>query len=131
MRKIFICSVIISSLTLSFGCTTPQSYHGGAIGAVMGGLSGALLTPRNPLAGGVIGAMIGGTFGASIAEISAQAAREAAISNKPVRYVSEDRRVVYIAKPLGHNRHSRCRKVREKVWKNNRLILTRTISVCI
>ncbi len=131
MKKILVYILAIGIIAVSSGCATTASQQGGIAGAVTGGVAGALLMPRNPLAGGIIGAMVGGAFGASIAEISAQASREAVISNKPVRYVSEDRRVVYIAKPLGYHRYSRCRKVKEKVWKNNRLVLTRTISVCI
>ena len=122
--------LVIYVLMASSGCATTASQKGGVVGAITGGVTGALLTPRNPLVGGIIGAMIGGAFGASITEISTRAARKAAVSNKPVRYVSDDRRIVYLAKPIGYNRYTRCRKVRVRIWKDNRLVLTRISEVC-
>jgi len=131
MKKFVSYLLVISLIAISFGCATPRAYEGGAAGAGVGGVAGAMLDRKNPWRGAVKGAILGGVLGASITEASAQAARDAAIYNRPVRYVSGDNRSVYVAEPIGNfYGRTKCRKVRERVWENGRLIKDRLREVC-
>jgi hypothetical protein len=95
----------------------------------MGGIAGALLDHRNPWRGGVVGAALGTVAGATIADISAQGAREAADSGRPVEYQSENRRGHYYAEPMEYDSRSHCRKVREKIYEDGQLVRERTTIV--
>ncbi len=70
------------------GCT-PYHVQGAGIGSYAGSIVGALLDQRNPWRGGAIGATLGAIAGATIAEISVQGAREAAVYGRPVIYRTE------------------------------------------
>lgn len=63
--SIIACFVLISFASVSFsGCTTDSSAGKGAAGgALLGGIAGALLNPRDPLKGAVIGAAAGAVIG--------------------------------------------------------------------
>jgi hypothetical protein len=81
----------VLGLLLATGCatvqpTTPRTYKGAAVGAALGGLTGAILDHNNPWRGGVIGGAIGAVAGGTITEISERASREAAEENQPVEY---------------------------------------------
>jgi hypothetical protein len=112
-----------------FACTQAQM-QGGGIGAGVGGLAGALLDHRNPWRGGLIGAALGGVFGATLGDISDKASREAAYSNRPVVYRTEDGRGIYHADPVGYDEQTRCKKVHERVWEDDRLVKDRVREVC-
>jgi hypothetical protein len=118
------------------GCATLQQHHheGAGMGAVIGGVAGALLDKENPWRGGVIGATIGGVAGATLADISVRASREAAVSGRPVEYRTQDGRGVFRADPVGDtfhpDAHTTCRKVRERVWEMDRLVQDTTREVC-
>lgn len=129
MKRIVAILIIVSLLTVTIGC---QRYHyeGGAIGGLIGGVAGALLDRKNPWRGGVIGAGLGAIAGATLADISTRGAREAAQSGKPVEYWTEDRRGRYYAEPLDYDEYTKCRKVRERVWEDGRLIKDHVKEVC-
>jgi hypothetical protein len=129
MKKL-VSFIICCLIAVISGCTTPYSYQGGAAGAGVGGVAGAMLDSKNPWRGAVKGALLGGVLGASLTEVSARAAREAAVYNKPVRYVSKDRRRMYLAEPVGFNGETKCRKVRERLWDEGRLTKDRVREVC-
>jgi hypothetical protein len=118
------------------GCVTLQQHHheGAGMGAVIGGVAGALLDKENPWRGGVIGATIGGVAGATLADISVRASREAAVSGRPVEYRTQDGRGVFHAEPVTDwhrtDAHTRCRKVRERVWEMDRLVRDTVREVC-
>lgn len=116
-------------MAFSFGCT---QYHaqGAGVGAAGGGVAGALLDRKNPWRGGVIGAALGGVMGATIADVSVRASRESMASNRPVEYRTTDGRGVYRADPLPSDGQTRCKKVRERVWENDRLIKDQVREVC-
>lgn len=111
------------------GCMAHQQ-PGGTAGAAMGGIAGAILDQRNPWRGGIIGATLGAIAGATISDISLQAARESAYSQRPVEYRTDNRRVRYYAEPLGYDQERHCRKVRENVYVDGRLYQKRTIVIC-
>ncbi len=129
MKKLVFLLVIISLLTVTFGCTQYQ-YEGAGIGGVVGGVAGALLDRRNPWRGGIIGAALGGVAGATIADISVRGSREAARSGRPVEYYTDDRRGRYYAEPLEYDDYTKCRKVRERVWEDGRMIKDHVREVC-
>jgi glycine zipper 2TM protein len=119
-------AVLIAATT---GCT-PYQAQGGAAGGAIGGISGALLDSRNPWRGGVIGAAIGAIAGATIADISARGAQEAVVHGRPVEYRTEDGRGRYYAEPVGPPPVTRCRKVRERVYEDGRLVRDHIREVC-
>ena len=129
MKKCLIVLVVMVLLGSLFGCTEPQM-RGGAIGAGVGGVTGALLDSRNPWRGGLIGAGLGAAFGATLGDISDRASREAAYANRPTYYRTEDGRGEYRAEPIGYDERTRCKKVHEKVWEDGRLIKDRVKEVC-
>ncbi|RII26322.1 MAG: hypothetical protein CXR31_11550 [Geobacter sp.] len=114
-------ALIVAGGLLITACA-PYQYPGGMAGGTMGGIAGALLDVRNPWRGGVIGATLGAVAGATIADISLQGAREAAYADRPVEYRTDDRRGYYYAEPVGYDEHSHCRKIREKVYEDGRMV---------
>jgi hypothetical protein len=122
--------VLVSfTLLITTGCATYQT-QGGGVGGAAGGIAGALLDHRNPWRGGLIGAALGAIAGATISEISVRGAQEAAYGNRPVVYRTEDGRGGYIAEPVGPGGQTKCRKVRERVYENDRLVKDHVKEVC-
>jgi len=108
----------------------PHQSSGGVSGGAMGGIAGMILDSRNPWRGGVIGATLGAIAGATIADISAEGARQAATAGRPVEYQSEDRRARYYAEPVGYEPGSRCKRVREKTYVDGQLVKKRVVVIC-
>ncbi len=129
MRKVVSLLIILSLLTLTVGC---QQYHyeGAGLGGVVGGVAGALLDRKNPWRGGIIGAGLGAVTGATIADISARGSREVAHSGRPVEYYTDDRRGRYYAEPIEYDDYTKCRKVRERVWEDGRLVRDHVKEIC-
>ena len=119
----------IVSLLLA-GCATQRQATGSAIGGTYGGIVGAVLDAKNPWRGGVIGAALGALAGATIADVSAEGAHQAVSSGRPVEYRTEDRRGHYYAEPEGYDEARRCRRVRENVYVEGRLVKRRTVLYC-
>lgn len=129
MKRIILLIMVMALLTVTFGCTQYHAQGAGAGGAV-GGVAGALLDSKNPWRGGVIGAVLGAIAGATITDISMQASREAAASNRPVEYRTEDGRGVYRADPVDYNAQTKCHKVQERVWEDGSLVKDQIREVC-
>lgn len=110
--------------------TTTRTYEGAGVGTVIGGIAGALLDRHNPWRGGVIGGALGLVAGATLTEISARAAREAVVYNRPVEYRTEGGRGIYRAEPMGYNEQTRCSKIHERVWEDGRLVKDQIREVC-
>jgi len=118
--------ILVFSVT---ACATYQHEGAGAGGAV-GGIAGAMLDSRNPWRGGVIGAVLGAIAGATIADVSVRGASEAATYGRPVEYRTESGRGRYYAEPIDYDERTKCRKVREKVWEDDRLVRDSVKEVC-
>ena len=129
MKKVVALLMICVMFTL-VACATEYQTRGAATGGAVGGIAGAILGGRNPWRGGVIGAALGAIAGATIAEISVQGSGEAVRSGRPVEYYTEDRRGRYYAEPGEYDPRTKCRKVREKVWENGRLVKESVREVC-
>ncbi len=129
MKTIVSLMLIVSLFALSFGCT---QYHaqGAGVGGAVGGVSGALLDRKNPWRGGIIGAALGGVLGATVSDISMRASQESMAANRPVEYRTTDGRGVYRADPLPSDDQTRCKKVRERIWENDRLVKDQVREVC-
>ena len=115
------------------GPTRTESLRRRDMADLVGGFSGVkelLLHLRNPWRGGVIGAALGALAGATIADVSVRGAREVVTVNRPVEYRTDDRRAYYYAEPLGYDEGRRCRRVREKIYLDGRLVKTRTVLYC-
>lgn len=110
--------------------TTPRTYEGAGVGAVVGGIAGALLDRHNPWRGGLIGGTLGLVAGATLTEISARASREAAQSHKPIEYRTEDGRGVYRAEPQSYDPSTKCTKIHERVWQDGQLVKDEIKEVC-
>lgn len=130
MKKAIAGILVVAALGTSGGCATYHQSQGAGVGATVGGIAGALLDHRNPWRGGVIGAVLGGVAGASFAQISEQAPRDAARHWKPVEYRSEDERAVYRAEPVSIDSYTKCKKVRERIWEDGRLIKDEVREIC-
>ncbi len=124
MRHIKSVVLIVAVSLLTVACT-PYQYRGGVAGGAVGGIAGAILDSRNPWRGGVVGATLGAIAGATIADISAQGAREAANVDRPVEYRTDDQRVYYYAEPVGYDSRNHCRRVRERIYEDGRLVRER------
>ncbi len=130
MRLLKITLTLASLSLLTTSCIYPYQPAGSATGSAMGGIAGAILDVRNPWRGGIIGATLGAIAGATIADISAEGARQAAMADRPVEYRSEDHRARYYAEPLGYEPETRCKRVREKTYVDGRLVKKRVIIIC-
>lgn len=128
MKRTVTLLIILSLLTIT--ACTPYHHEGAATGAAIGGVTGAILDHRNPWRGGIIGAALGAIVGATITDISIRASREAAMSGRPVEYRTEDGRGVYYAEPLEYDRYTKCRRVHERIWEDDRLVRDRVREIC-
>lgn len=122
-------AMLVMVLTMLTACM-PHQYPASTAGGAMGGIAGAILDQRNPWRGGIIGAALGAIAGATLADISVQGAREAAYAERPVEYRTEGGRGYYYAEPLGYDDGRHCRRVREKVYVDGRLVKKRIIVIC-
>jgi outer membrane lipoprotein SlyB len=134
-KTISLLSLLVVLFIITSGCvsmqpTTTRTYEGAGVGAVLGGVAGALLDRHNTWRGGVIGGIIGAVAGGTLTEISARASREAVEHRRPVEYRTEDGRGVYRADPFEHNASTRCSKIHERVWEDGRLIKDQIKEVC-
>ena len=142
--------VIAVACVLLGGCATwqglsPNTKAGGGIGAVSGGILGALIDSNQPWRGAIIGAAAGtaaggwigsttdqGTAVNSNASVINQAASEAARQNITVKYsrtteggINEE----VVATPISRN--GNIRTVRIKYYQNGRLISSEIREVSI
>ncbi len=134
MKKIISLIAVFALLSLTVACTQ-QHTKGAGMGAVAGGIAGALLDKKNPWKGAIIGGAAGAALGsiiteATINDVSAKGSREAADTGKTVWYKTDDGRGVYQADHEEYNAQTNCHKVRERVWEDDQLITNRTTEVC-
>lgn len=119
-------SIVCISLSVALlAACAPCQYRGGVAGGAMGGIAGAILDRGNPWRGGVVGATLGAIAGATIADISAQGAREAVYVGRPVEYRTDDGRGYYYAEPIAGEPRTGCRRVRERIYEDGRLVRER------
>ncbi len=133
MKKLTCVLLLLALIAVSYGCTEYQA-RGAGVGGVLGGIAGAFLDSRNPWRGGVIGGALGALAGATIADVSAQANQQAVATGQPVQYQTDNGQGVYRAEPESRvyypDEHTRCRKVRERVWDHGQLVKDRVKEVC-
>jgi hypothetical protein len=117
---------------LMTGCYVPatQTNQGAAVGGAVGATTGLLLDRRHPWRGGIIGGVLGAMVGATLGDISERAAMEAAQSQRPAEYRTEDGRGLYRAEPLGYSAGTRCTRVHERVWQDGQLVRDQVREVC-
>ncbi|MDA8168122.1 MAG: glycine zipper 2TM domain-containing protein [Nitrospiraceae bacterium] len=128
-RSVSVFLLIVLASFLAASCYGPYG-RGAGTGAALGGVAGAILDSRNPWRGGVIGGVLGAIAGATITDISRRGAMEAAESGRTVEYRTGNGAGVYQAQPMGVDEQTHCRKVRERVWENGRLIKNTVKEVC-
>ncbi len=125
-------AITILAILALFAVTACTEYEqGGALtGGAIGGVAGALLDHKNPWRGGLIGAGLGAIAGATIADISNRGSREVYEAGRPVEYRTEDGRGRYYAEPMDYDSRTRCRRVHERVWEDDRLVKDQVREVC-
>jgi hypothetical protein len=127
MKKLIIPAL---AFTVLLSSCHKQSYEGAVIGGAAGSAVGAILDEENPWRGAFIGGVIGAVVTGSIVEIASRAADECAEYGKPIEYrcykCRENIRIV--ATPVGWK--GKCRIVRIKYFKGNKLIKVKTKKVC-
>ena len=62
--------LLLAMTILSSGCATPQGVQGAGLGAVVGGVSGALIDRGNPVRGAAIGGGLGAVLGGGLGDIA-------------------------------------------------------------
>ncbi|MBI5584509.1 MAG: hypothetical protein HY892_11865 [Deltaproteobacteria bacterium] len=62
--------VLMSFLLFASGCATQQGAQGAGLGAIVGGVSGALIDRGNPFRGAAIGGGLGAVLGGGLGEIA-------------------------------------------------------------
>lgn len=137
-RRIVSAGLVVGLITVTLGAcavqpepvvTTPRTYQGAAAGAAVGAGAGALIDKHNRWRGAVIGGALGALLGGTLTEISARAAREAAVQNQPVAYQSTDGWQRVEAWPQGTSPRG-CRQVQERVYQNGQLVREQMREVC-
>lgn len=127
--KLQVFSIILTTVCIFSTMSCDSTRQGAMTGALIGGVSGALIDSSNPWRGGLIGGVVGTIAGATISEISKKGAREAAENGHSVEYKSEDGRI-YRADPMGSSKNGRCRKIRERIWKDGKLVQEQVRQIC-
>jgi len=119
---LMICMLLSGCATLEEGMT-PREKAGTEIGALLGGIAGAIIDKDNPWRGGVIGATGGAIVGNIVGNIVDQAAKESARKNCQVRYsriTSQGWEEELVAKPCGYQGNFKV--IRVEYYRNGRLI---------
>ncbi|HVN96621.1 MAG TPA: YMGG-like glycine zipper-containing protein [Syntrophorhabdaceae bacterium] len=129
LAAISVIALITVASCAEFQEQTP-TVQGGAVGAGVGGLAGALLDSHNPWRGGIIGGALGAVLGGTLGQISDHASREAATVKKPVEYRTENGRGYVREEPLSYDAATKCRRVRERVYEDGRLVRSHIKEIC-
>lgn len=132
MRKyvaLAVATILLGSMLVSCA-TSERTYQGGAAGGAIGAAAGLLLDKNNRWRGALVGGAIGALLGGTVTEIASRASREAAQEGRPVTYQSEDGFHRVEATPESYDSYSRCRKVREKVYQDGKLVRDQVKEVC-
>lgn len=122
--------LILGALLLSSCVTSQRTYEGAAWGGALGAAAGALIDQNNSWRGAMIGGALGAALGGITTEMSARAAREAAMTGRPVAYQSTDGWQRVEAHPVDYNTSTRCHKVRERIWQDGQLVKDEIREVC-
>jgi len=131
MKKMIIWIIIgMFGIGLLASCATPAQRQGTGIGGALGAIAGALIDSDNRWRGAVIGGAVGAALGGTVTEISAQASREAAQTGKPVTYESTDGWQRVESRPVSYDSLTKCHKVRERVWQDDKLVKDEVREVC-
>jgi hypothetical protein len=121
--------LLVGSLLFAASCTSFHASGSRSAGATAGKAVN-VLHQRNSWQGGIIGETLGDMAGTTISEVSARGARQAATAERPVVYTTMEGRGTYYAVPVGRDPRTDCKKVRERIYENQRLISDRTTPVC-
>lgn len=131
MKKLAVFSLAVFSGAILISCgqvTSERTYQGATVGALGGAAAGALIDKNNRWRGAVIGGVLGAVIGGTITEIAARASREAAMSNKPVEYRSEDGRERVYAEPVASR--GQCKIVKTSYYQDGKLVKVEEREVC-
>jgi uncharacterized protein YcfJ len=135
-KKILV-GILAGSLIISACAMPPETTNkvgsAAALGAVLGGTAGALVGEHNKWKSGVIGAAIGAAALGGLAAIDTMTKRtenQAIVQNRPVVYRSSDGATAVRVDPIGVNQHTKCHKVRTRVWEHGKLVKDEIKEVC-
>lgn len=118
-------------VSLLNGCMSDlnqKTKEGATVGAVAGGVLGALLDKNNRWRGAVLGVALGAVIGGTAAHIMDRASKEAATYRKPVTYESEDRLQSVHAQPV--KSEGKCEWVKVQYYEYGKLVKEETKKVC-
>jgi hypothetical protein len=121
-NNIIIIGVVVIAVLLS-GCatTSTNTKQGAGVGAVIGGVAGALIDKDNPWRGGVVGAFAGALIGGAVGSISDRAAEEAVMKDRPVAYMrtlDDGTQETIRATPLGYSTDGNYNLVKTQIIRN-------------
>ncbi len=127
--KISTLITVLSMACILSGCMQYRS-PGGGPGAVTNEAAEEALRSRNFWRGGIVGETLEVVPNATAADVSSRVLRSPRAIGSPVEYTTEDGGGVYRADPLPNDSRTKCRRIREQFWTNNRLIRTEVREVC-
>ncbi len=116
-----ICLVIVGMLMSGCATTSTKTREGAGIGAILGGVAGAVIDKDNPWRGGIVGAAAGALIGGAIGSMRDQAAQEAAEEDRTVQYtrtMDDGTRETIRATPYGYSEEGDYKLVRTQVIRN-------------
>jgi outer membrane lipoprotein SlyB len=123
-------AVVLCGALLTSCVTSERTYQGAGAGGALGALTGVLIDKDNRWRGALIGGAIGALLGGTVTEIAARASREAAQQGQTVTYTSEDGSQRVVATPAGASPQPNCRRVREQIYQDGRLVRDHMKDVC-
>ena len=101
---LLICSIVLAGCATEDGVFTPRTRQGAGIGAVVGGVLGAIIHDDNRWVGAAVGAAAGAVVGGAIGNIVDHSAREAATRNEDTTYnrtTADGTQEKVVATPMG------------------------------
>jgi hypothetical protein len=122
--------IIGFSLVVLSACSAEKPYQTTDSKKSSGTAEPALIDKNSSWRGAVIGGALGETVEGSVTEISTRAAREAAKGNKPVAYQSNDGFQRVEAHPTEEGSTPKCRKIREQIYQEGKLVRDEVREVC-
>ncbi len=126
LRNVFFWIALVSSVWLLSSCGGEQALQKGAVRASPKDLSDKANTWR----GGAIGAGFSKPLDGRIWEIAARASGEAAREGRPTAYLTLDGFQRVEAYPLEKGSKPNCRRVREQIYQDEKLVQDETKERC-
>ena len=126
----FLTFLLVGTALASFwfmnGCSRSKTYQKGPLQT----FPDTLIEKTNTWRGGAIGASLGNPIEGNIIQISSRASREAAREGRPTVFLSLDGFQRVETFPVGKGKSAQCRRVRERIFQEGKLIRDEIKEAC-